>query len=30
MPAHRTARARARAAITGEIMDEARRQLAAE
>jgi AcrR family transcriptional regulator len=30
MPAHRTARARARAAITEEIMDEARRQLAAE
>ena len=30
MPAHRTARARARAAITDEIMNEARRQLAAE
>ena len=30
MPAHRTARARARAAITDEIMSEARRQLAAE
>src|SRR3954466_2971626 len=30
MPAHRTARARARTAITDEIMNEARRQLAAE
>ena len=30
MPAHRTARARARAAITDEIMNEARRQLAAD